>query len=67
MGLFTLKNCCVSCSLDFYKLKLDFKSRLSIYEFSGYYCGIWKLKFVAKTEFLYLCRNSKNLDYAYKG
>ena len=53
--------------IGLYKLKLDFKSRLSIYEFSGYYCGIWKLKFVAKTEFLYLCRNSKNLDYAYKG
>ena len=53
--------------IGLYKLKLDFKSRLSIYEFSGYYCGIWKLKFVAKTEFLYLCRNSENFDYAYKG
>ena len=38
MGLFTLHNCCVSSSMNFLKLKLDSKSRLTIPEFSGYYC-----------------------------
>ena len=38
MGLFTLHNCCFLWSLAFLKLKLDFQSRLTIPEFSGYYC-----------------------------
>jgi len=38
MGLFTLDNCCASCSLDYLKSYLESKSRLSIPEFSGYYC-----------------------------
>ena len=38
MGLFTLHNCCFLFSLTFSKLELDSKSRLSVPEFSGYYC-----------------------------
>ena len=38
MGLFTLHICCVLCSLDYIKLKLDSKSRLPISDFSGYNC-----------------------------
>ena len=41
MGLFSLHNCCVSSSLNYLKLKLDSKSRLTIPEFSGYH-GISK-------------------------
>ena len=37
MGLFTLLNSCVSCSLDNLRYKLEFKSRLTIPEFSGYH------------------------------
>ena len=36
MGLFTLHNCCASCSLDYLKSKLESKGRLPIPEFSGY-------------------------------
>ena len=39
MGLFTLHNCCVSWLLNFLKLKLDSRSRLTIPEFSGYHCN----------------------------
>ena len=38
IGLFTLHNCCASCSLGYYKSKLEFKSRLPIPEFFGYQC-----------------------------
>ena len=38
MGLFTMHHSCVSCLLDYLKLKLDSKSRLPITEFSGYHC-----------------------------
>ena len=35
---------CVSCLLDYLKLKLDSKSRLPITEFSGYRCMIIQLR-----------------------
>ena len=40
MGLFTLHNYCAASSLDYLKSYLEFKSRLSIPEFSGYHCII---------------------------
>ena len=39
MGLLTLNNGCASCSLDYFKSYLEFKSRLPIPEFSGYHCS----------------------------
>ena len=39
IGLFTLHNCCVSWLLNILKLKLDFQSRLTIPEISGYHCS----------------------------
>ena len=38
MGLFTMHHSCVSCLLDYLKLKLDSKSRLPCTEFAGYHC-----------------------------
>ena len=38
MGLFTLHNCCVPCSLDYLKSYLESKSRLPISELSSYLC-----------------------------
>ena len=40
MGLYSLHNCSVSCSLDFFKLKLDAKIRLPILEFFGYHRNV---------------------------
>ena len=39
MGLFTLRNRCVSCSMRNKNSQLEFKSRLPIPEFSGYHCN----------------------------
>ena len=38
MGLFTLHNCCVTCSLDYLESQFESKSRLSFPEFSDYHC-----------------------------
>ena len=41
MGLFTMQNCCLSCSLDYVKSKLESKSRLTILELSSSQCTIY--------------------------
>ena len=38
MGLVTLHNCFITCSLEYLKSKLESKSRLPIPEFSGSHC-----------------------------
>ena len=46
LGLFTLHNCCVLCSLDFLKSQLESNSRLPILEFSVYHC--WEVTNISK-------------------
>ena len=43
MGLFTLLNYCVSCSLEYLKSQIEFKSRPPIPAFSGYHCNFEKV------------------------
>ena len=44
LGLFTLNNCCVSCSMKYLKQWPAFKSRLPILKFEGYHCALVKMK-----------------------